>query len=96
MLLKKPANYIATNRGERKLASDKSLCQAWLMEDTKVIKRKFAELLAASETGSLTKSAIETHWQKDDEHRPFYEREEMFPGSTYLKVKRIFRLNSLV
>ena len=47
----------ATNGGERKLASDKSSRQAWSMEDTKVIKRTFSELLAGSETGSLTKSA---------------------------------------
>ena len=92
----KTANYVATNGGQRKLASDKSSRQAWSMEDTKVIKRKFSELLAASETGSLTKSAIEAHWQKDDVLRAIYEREETFPGRTYIKVKTIFRWNSLV
>ena len=34
----KTANYVATNGGKRKLASDKSSRQAWSMEDTKVIK----------------------------------------------------------
>ena len=62
----KAASNVATNGGQRKLGSDKSSCQAWSMEDTKVIRRKFSELLAASETGSLTKSEIETHWKKDD------------------------------
>ena len=92
----KTANYVATYGGQRKLASEKSSRQAWSMEDTKVIKRKFSELLAASETGSLTKSAIEAHWQKDDVLRAIYEREETFPGRTYIKVKTIFRWNSLV
>ena len=92
----KTANYVATNGGQRKLASDKSSRQAWSVEDTKVIKRKFSELLAASETGSLTKAAIETHWLKDDVLRAIYEREETFPGRTYIKVKTIFRWNSLV
>ena len=92
----KTANYVATNGGQTKLASEKSSRQAWSMEDTKVVKRKFSELLAASETGSLTKSAIEAHWQKDDVLRAIYEREETFPGRTYIKVKTIFRWNSLV
>ena len=92
----KTANYVATNGGQRKLGSEKSSRQAWSMEDTKVIKRKFSEHLAASETGSLTKSEIETHWKKDDVLRAIYEREETFPGRTYIKVKTIFRWNALV
>lgn len=30
----KTANYVATNGGQRKLASVKSSCQSWSMEDT--------------------------------------------------------------
>ena len=59
-----------------------------------MIKRKLSELIAASETGLLTKASIEAHCKKHPVLRTIYEREETFPGRTYIKVKTIFRWNS--
>lgn len=95
-VVEKIVNYVVINGGQRKLVLDKLLCQVWLMEDIKVIKRKFFEFFVVLEIGLLIKLVIEVYWQKDDVFRVIYEREEMFLGRIYIKVKIIFRWNFLV